>query len=827
MSEDTQDTATIRSGEPVSAEKTVSLNNTPHENDYISDEELNGLMTEQSNSLADYGELTTIGMGGMGTIMSGLDPKLGREVAIKVLRPQNRNRRHFLARFIREARTTAQIEHPNIVPVHDFGIFNDAGIYFTMKKVVGENLRTIIFRTQTGDPEYTRKYTTQLFLEILIATCNALAFAHSRGLVHRDLKPSNIMIGDFGEVQVMDWGLVKYLNGKDNDEIIPQELGTADNPMSTSDGIITGTPAFMSPEQAAGIISDVDERSDIYSLGCIMYSMLTLEESPVTGGNSADILAKVRCGQILPPRKRAPKHHIPKELEAICLKAMAYNKDKRYQSVNDLIQDIRNYMANYPVVAYPIPFYSRVFKFFRRHPLVPSVLLVATVTMFGLWGLEQIDASARSVSYLRLADSHMLNGDLAMLRARNIYHNIERYRHEQPINQSGDYLEMDLARQVIEFNNYYDQAADLLKRAEGASAREEIEPFLANIFIKRLRFSIETRNFNETRKLLGEMRSQRRGIFYSALAADENLDNQVRMVRQNTGLLSIYASPDMKVSFAPLPLRGYKPVQPEDFQVLPEPPFNNHKLSAGAYLLRVESPDSPVFHYPVYIGICDQEQVLLSAPRKIPEQMVYVPAGTAAFRSDSDQSGSPVRIWRETPGFFISREAVTFDEYHRFWQQLASPELRDKYMPKWIKKRQFFNIFTENDDYLEGFSAVDPVSGITPEAAMAYCEWLGERRERKFTLPSLIQLRRASTGIQNYEWESGIFMPRNGAANGNGDTSDTSVFGMRTNPEAHEFIMDNNAVRIVNTLTRPVMQTVDSDETSFNLVGFRLVSPLD
>lgn len=161
-----------------------------------------------------------------------------------------------------------------------------------------------------------------------------------------------------------------------------------------------------------------------------------------------------------------------------------------------------------------------------------------------------------------------------------------------------------------------------------------------------------------------------------------------------------------------------------------------------------------------------------------------------------------------------------------FLSTLQSPELRDKYMPKWIKKRSFFNIFTETGEYLEGFSALDPVSGITPEAAWAYCDWLGELRGRRFTIPTLIQLRRASAGIQNYEWESGTFLPRNGNGNGD-DTSDTSVFGMRTNPETHEFIMAGDTVRIVNTLTRTVVQTVDPDEGSFNRVGFHFVSPLD
>jgi serine/threonine protein kinase len=805
-------------------DKTISMGGDFYGDDFVDSKEQNDFLPPQPNTLGHYKNLTTIGLGGIGMVMSGVDPKLGREVAIKVLRPKNRNSRHYLARFIREARATAQIEHPNIVPVHDFGIFEDAGIYFTMKKVEGKNLRSIIQFLREGNAEYCRKYTTQLLLEILIASCNAVAFAHSRGLVHRDLKPSNIMIGDFGEVQVMDWGLVKNLTVETEDEpaMLDHEMPLSGDSGETSDGSITGTPAYMAPEQAAGNISEIDERTDIYSLGCIMYSMLTLEESAVEGESPSDILAKARCGQIRPPCKRSPRLKIPKELEAICMKAMAYNKEHRYRTVNELIQDLRNYMAHFPVAAYPIPFYSRVFKLFRRHPLVPLVALVATITMFGIWGLGRVETSARSMSYLRAADTYISNGDLALLRARNTYQNMARFRRGESVNRPGEHLKTDLARQVVEFNNYYDLATDLLKRAEESTPRSHTEPFLAQIFLKRLRFSIETRNFNETDRLLSDMRSQRRGALYSALAADLKLDEQVRMVRRDMGWLSVYAAPDIRVSYYPLPPRGFLMPKADAFTPLPPPPFADFKLASGPYLLKVEAPGAETFYDSCLVKICDYTRLSLSLPPAVPEGMVYVPGGSAAFFNDAGELNGQNLVWREVPGFFISREAVTFGEYRQFWLALDSDDLRVDYMPKLIRKREFLNVFDRDGNILQDCGGDEPVSGVTLDAARAYCEWLGRKRGLKLSLPTLEEYRRASIGGQNYEWKTGIFFPAVNGGNGM-----ESAFGMRSLADAHEFVFDGTLPRIVNALTYPVMQALGAEEAGFNKVGFRYVSHLE
>ena len=160
--------------------------------------------------LQDYGELSTIGIGGVGAVFAAHEPGLNRDVALKLLRPQYRNKTERIEAFIREARATAQIDHPNIVPVHRMGVFDDVGVYFSMKRVEGETLRMILAKLAEDRSGYRRRYSLRRLIEIFIGACNGVAFAHRHGILHCDLKPGNLMVGDYGEVLVMDWGMARY-----------------------------------------------------------------------------------------------------------------------------------------------------------------------------------------------------------------------------------------------------------------------------------------------------------------------------------------------------------------------------------------------------------------------------------------------------------------------------------------------------------------------------------------------------------------------------------------------------------------------------------------
>ena len=222
-----------------------------------------------------YRDPETIGTGGIGIVTSCEDPNLGRRVAVKTLRAKYAGMENLRRRFIREARVMSQLEHPNIVPVHELGRQPNGTVYFTMKQVLGESLEWVLQRLEDSDPDYLRDYPDTRLMDIFGHICQATAFAHSRGVIHRDLKPENIMIGAFGEVQIMDWGLLKVMTDSDaNDDAPSVSQGGGDAPEATLEGQIAGTPLYMSPEQASGHIDQLDQRSDLYALGAILYRIL-------------------------------------------------------------------------------------------------------------------------------------------------------------------------------------------------------------------------------------------------------------------------------------------------------------------------------------------------------------------------------------------------------------------------------------------------------------------------------------------------------------------------------------------------------------------------
>ena len=247
-----------------------------------------------------------IGQGGMGAVLGTIDQDIRRKVAMKVMLPENRSDTLKVTRFLEEAQVTGQLEHPNIVPVHEIGIDENARIYFTMKLVHGENLETIIAKCDQGDQEYLKKYSLGVLLQLFMKVCDGMSYAHAKGVLHRDLKPENIMIGGFGEVLVMDWGIAKIL-GKDGalsgDDA--EEIDDTVRQTMTMEGRIMGTPAYMSPEQACGRISELDQRSDIFSLGGILYKILTFCH-PYEGPTVEESLEQAQDGDLISPDIRTP-----------------------------------------------------------------------------------------------------------------------------------------------------------------------------------------------------------------------------------------------------------------------------------------------------------------------------------------------------------------------------------------------------------------------------------------------------------------------------------------------------------------------------------------
>ena len=352
-----------------------------------------------ANGLEKYVDAKEIGRGGMGVIMRTTDRMIRRDVAMKVMRHDTSAVQR--ARFLEEAQVTGQLEHANIVPIHEIGVDPKGRMYFTMKLVKGHSLLQVLDDIRKDQGLRERSYSLIHLLSSFLAVCNAVAFAHSKGVVHRDLKPANIMLGDFGEVMVMDWGLAKVGSARRADlgdstveaeavHIPSQEVEDTISSFRndseaerTIEGVIAGTPAYMSPEQARGEVSAIDVRSDIYSLGAILYELLTLHQ-PVRGKDIEEILKKVRAGQIKDPLSYGGKRHVPPELAAIAMKALSTKPKYRYQTTEDLIRDIDLYREGRTVSAKDDTPWEIVLKLAKRNRAATFVLGAAMMLMIGL-----------------------------------------------------------------------------------------------------------------------------------------------------------------------------------------------------------------------------------------------------------------------------------------------------------------------------------------------------------------------------------------------------------------------------------------------------------
>ena len=342
--------------------------------------------------------------GGLGAVFVALDAELHREVALKQILEQHADNPVSRQRFLLEAEVTGGLEHPGIVPVYGLGTYQDGRPYYAMRFIRGDSLKDAIAafhadRELKDDPGR-RSLELRQLLRRFLDVCNAIEYAHSRGVLHRDIKPANIVVGKHGETLVVDWGLAKPLghveagSAAGERTLVPSSSsGTAD----TLQGSTLGTPAYMSPEQAAGNVENLGPRSDVYSLGATLYCLLTGQ--PPFHGDVAEALRAVQKGDFQPPRQLDPS--IDRGLEAVCLKAMSLEPDNRYPTPRALAEDIERWMADEPVSALRESFSQRARRWARKHRtavaaaaglLITSTLALAvgTVLITREWNEAQV-----------------------------------------------------------------------------------------------------------------------------------------------------------------------------------------------------------------------------------------------------------------------------------------------------------------------------------------------------------------------------------------------------------------------------------------------------
>jgi serine/threonine-protein kinase len=298
-------------------------------------------LPEEEPRFDDRGELA---VGGTSTIRHVFDRRIRRHAAMKVIDPLMASWPEAARLLVEEAQITGQLDHPNIVPVHDLGVTVDGTPMFVMKLIAGRTLSDIIREDHRSFPRM-----VQMFLKV----CDAVAFAHSRGVIHRDIKPDNVMIGSHGQVYVMDWGCAQLVHeGKEDDDEFggktrvfepPVELDAGRTRVIDGTGTVIGTGAYMAPEQAWGRTKEIDERTDVFALGAVLYQMLT-RQAPFKARNHLEAVQLAQQGAITPPHEAAPDEKLPRELCRIAMKALERDPARRYQTVEHLQGDVENFL---------------------------------------------------------------------------------------------------------------------------------------------------------------------------------------------------------------------------------------------------------------------------------------------------------------------------------------------------------------------------------------------------------------------------------------------------------------------------------------------------
>lgn len=421
-----------------------------------------------------YEIIDELGRGGMGKVFLAEDKLVGRRVALKEILNEDAAPR-TKKRFIEEAKTGGNFVHPNIVPVHDLGS-RDGAIYFAMAPVEGEELGDILDKIARDEPfdkkrTYRDAYPLSELLQIFLKICDGVSYAHKNGVIHRDLKPSQVMIGQTGEVYVMDWGLAKKIGDAEdvNKEAVKKTLENMQQQQDTGltmEGDVVGTPLYMPPEQAKGELDKINETSDIYSLGAILYEILMLTP-PVSGESPINVVFNAAQNNI---DEMDPD--ISKELQAITMKALSGNQRKRYRTADGLKQDVMRHINNQKVQAYMYSTYERLAKWVQNHPAktvgatVGTLALSAILLGAGVAGTVVSSLSAQAKS----AEATAAKADSKAAKAEAETAKVEKEKVELKITQDKEQRKAeDEARKITRENRtksdmLVDRAYDCYKR---------------------------------------------------------------------------------------------------------------------------------------------------------------------------------------------------------------------------------------------------------------------------------------------------------------------------------------------------------------------------
>jgi len=613
-----------------------------------------------------------IARGGMGRILLAQDRNLRRLIAMKVMLDPERG---AASRFLAEAQATAQLEHPNICPVYDVGIDPAGRAFFTMKLVRGRTLKEIM---SAGDLSLTR------LIQILQQVAMGVDFAHSRGVVHRDLKPSNVMIGDYGEVLVMDWGLAKISSGDSRgDGGASDAISTArsDQGAVTFDGAVQGSVAYMAPEQARGAAKMIDERTDVFGLGAILYHILC-GSPPYPEDNPPLALERARRAEIVPPRASAPHRDIPSALEQVCLKALSARKEERHQNAREFHDELQRYIE-------------------------------------GIHDAERRAADARRLR--EVAARHLAEYQSVLEEARTLaekrtallkeIHDCDSEEDKQRLWSLEEELEECSQRAEGEFRETTTTYQAVLNIDPGDRPSRSA---LADLYLKRL---------EETE---GRGESEAAAVYAGLVAHFQSEAHAARL--RGDGMLELDSRPSgAEVYLHRFRQRGRRLVE-EGGELVGRTPIER-PLPMGSYLLVLKLRGYRETRYPVLIERCGAHQsvVHLYEDSSIPPGFIHVPAGPAIVGGTSDVSLPRQRSW--IGDLFVGEFPVTFEAYCAFLNDPQRGAAVDEFLP--FFGREYYTVENAKGEHVPRLDPALPVFAIPAAAALEYCRWYGRKIGRE------------------------------------------------------------------------------------------------
>jgi serine/threonine-protein kinase len=662
------------------------------------------------------GEL--LGAGGVGLVVSALDRTIGRVVAVKTLKQGLRAEPHVARRFVDEAHVAAQLEHPNIVPVYDMGELPDGQPYYTMRIVKKQSLRDVL-----NQAELRAQWPLVRLLGAFLQVSRALAYAHSRGMMHNDIKPENVLLGDFGEVYLADWGLARAPSATELD--IPSRRGEEVRAGGSSQ--TSGTPGYIAPEILRHE-KDVDARADIFSLGVVLYELLTLEHPfDVPGGPGAMLLATV---DRMPKRPREILHACPLLLEDLCLKMLAKNRDERPASAD--------------VVAIEVEAFLEGAK--ERERRRTEALTLCERAKEPVRRFQHLETERQRMSALAKRTLKLIKG----------WEAVDRKRAGWGLEDRALEAERESGRALAEAIELYTKA--LGYDAECANAHLG----LADLYWSRARQAEDDRR-------------PATQIYYEALVTDHDQGKYAELLRAEARL-SLQSNPPGANVLVQRYVERDRVLAPGEERYLGRTPIDEARLDPGSYIVVLKAPGYRDVRYPVLLtrGGHHVGEVSLYTNDAIGEGFVFVPGGVAIIGGDLEAYEPLARQEVNVADFAIGRFPVTMRDYCVFLDELerTNPRMVEKRAPhdrrgseglcvlkgpdgRWSPDPRMIEgdarkLYPEGD----GHEWNVPVPLVDWFDAVAYCRWRSEREVASIRLATEAEWEKAARGVDGrfYPW---------------------------------------------------------------------------